>query len=150
MLEIGQPFPEFSLADQDGRTVTKADLLGARAVIYFYPKDDTSGCTQEACEFRDALGSFEGARVIGVSPDGAKSHRKFADKFGLSFTLLADTEQVLAQACGVWVEKSMYGRSYMGVERTTFLLDAEGTVTDVWRKVKPAGHAEAVRAALAG
>jgi peroxiredoxin Q/BCP len=150
MLEVGQPFPDFSLLDQDGRSVSKADLLGARTVIYFYPKDDTPGCTQEACEFRDALPAFEGARVIGVSPDAPKSHRKFADKFGLPFTLLADTDHALAEACGVWVEKSMYGKTYMGVERTTFLLDAEGKVEEVWRKVKPAGHAEAVRAALAG
>lgn len=150
MLEVGQPFPNFSLLDQDAKTVTNADLAGAPAVIYFYPKDDTSGCTQEACEFRDALPNFEGARVVGVSPDSAKSHRKFADKFGLNFTLLADTEQRLAEACGVWVEKSMYGRTYMGVERTTFLLDADGVVRQVWRKVKPAGHAESVLAALAG
>lgn len=148
MLDVGQPFPNFTLPDQDGRPVSRADLLGAPTVIYFYPKDDTPGCTQEACEFRDLMPRFEGVRVVGVSPDSAKSHRKFADKFGLRFTLLADTSHELADACGVWVEKSMYGRTSMGVERSTFLLDAEGTVRQVWRKVKAAGHAEAVRAAL--
>lgn len=148
MRDVGAPFPEFSLLDQDGRTVTSGELRGSRTVVYFYPKDDTSGCTVEACEFRDRIPSFEGARVVGVSPDPPRSHRKFADKFGLNFTLLADTDRSLAEACGVWVEKSLYGRKYMGVERTTFLLDEEGTITRVWRKVKPAGHADEVRKAL--
>ena len=149
MLEVGAAFPEFSLQNQDGQIVTKADLLGSATIVYFYPKDDTSGCTAEACEFRDTLPQFSGAKVVGVSPDSAKSHRKFADKYSLPFTLLADTEQALCQACGVWVEKSMYGKKYMGVERTTFALDAAGTVTHVWRKVKPQGHAAEVQAALA-
>lgn len=148
MIEKGSDFPDFSLLDQDGNTVTKADLAGAPAIVYFYPKDDTSGCTAEACEFRDAFPQFEGAKVIGVSPDDVKSHRKFADKYSLNFTLLADTEQALSQAVGVWVEKSMYGKKYMGVERSTFLLDADGKVVEVWRKVKPKGHAAAVLAAL--
>lgn len=147
-LRVGDPFPDFSLLDQDGRTVTRDDVRGTPTVVYFYPKDDTSGCTVEACEFRDQLPAFEGARVIGVSPDPPKSHRKFADKFGLSFTLLADTDRALAEACGVWVEKTLYGRKYMGVERTTFLLDESGAITHVWRKVKVAGHAEVVRKAL--
>lgn len=150
MLSTGAPFPDFSLLDQDGATHERASLLGKTTIVYFYPKDDTSGCTVEACEFRDALPEFSGARVIGVSPDDVKSHKRFAQKHGLNFTLLADTEQALAQACGVWVEKSMYGRKYMGVERTTFIVGPDGVITHVWNKVKPAGHAEEVRAALVG
>lgn len=148
MTDTGDLFPDFTLQDQDGRTHTLADLKGSRTIVYFYPKDDTSGCTTEACEFRDTMPRFAGAKVYGVSPDPVKSHRKFVDKYGLTFPLLADTEQALCQAVGVWVEKSMYGRSYMGVERTTFLLDADGRVERVWRKVKPAGHAAEVLAAL--
>ena len=148
MTDTGDVFPDFSLQDQDGKTHTLADLKGSRTIVYFYPKDDTSGCTTEACEFRDSVPRFEGAKVFGVSPDPVKSHKKFADKYGLNFPLLADTEQSLCIALGVWVEKSMYGRTYMGVERTTYLLDAEGRVERVWRKVKPAGHAAEVLAAL--
>lgn len=148
MTDTGDLFPDFSLPDQDGKTHTLADLKGSRTIVYFYPKDDTSGCTTEACEFRDSVPRFDGAKVYGVSPDPVKSHKKFADKYGLNFPLLADTEQALCNAVGVWVEKSMYGRAYMGVERTTFLLDAEGRVERVWRKVKPAGHAAEVLAAL--
>jgi thioredoxin-dependent peroxiredoxin len=147
-MQEGQPFPDFSLSDQDGNLVTKSDLLGSKTVVYFYPKDDTPGCTTEACEFRDETSGLVGVRVIGVSPDPSKSHRKFADKFDLGFTLLADTETELAQACGVWVEKSMYGRTYMGVERTTFLLDEDGNVQKVWQRVKPKGHASEVLAEL--
>lgn len=148
MLKEGQPFPEFRLLDQDGKSHTLREYAGSRVIVYFYPKDDTSGCTVEACEFQETLPKFSGAPVIGVSPDSVKSHRKFADKFGLKFTLLADTDHALAEAAGVWVEKSMYGKKYMGVERTTFLLDADGVVLRVWNKVKPAGHAEEVRNAL--
>lgn len=148
MIEPGMPFPSFSLQDQDGNVHTLADYAGQRIVVYFYPKDDTSGCTVEACEFNDSMPKFKGATVLGVSPDSVKSHRKFADKFGLNFTLLADVDQTLCQAAGVWVKKSMYGRDYMGVERTTFLLDADGVVERVWRKVRPAGHAEEVAEAL--
>ena len=148
MLTEGQPFPDFSLPDQDGNTVSLKDLRGAPAVIYFYPKDDTSGCTAEACTFRDSIPSFGTARVIGVSPDAVKSHRKFVDKFALNFTLLADTEKTLSEACGVWVEKSMYGRTYMGVERTTFVLDKDGIVKKVFRKVKPNDHAAEVLRAI--
>lgn len=147
-MELGTPFPQFSLPDQDGKLVTNADLLGAQAVVYFYPKDDTSGCTAESCEFRDLLPRFEGVRVLGVSPDSVKSHRKFVDKYSLNFTLLADESRQLIEALGLWVEKSLYGRAYMGVERTTVLLDEQGRIAKVWRKVKPEGHAEAVRAAL--
>lgn len=149
MLEVGQPFPPFSLLDQDGHTLALDDLKGERTVIYFYPKDDTSGCTTQACGLQERLADVPGARVIGVSPDSPKSHRKFADKFGLTFTLLADTEKALSQACGVWVEKSMYGKKYMGVARTTFLLDENGVVTHFFEKVKPETHAADVIAALA-
>lgn len=128
--------------------MTKGDLLGAKAIVYFYPKDDTSGCTVEACEFRDSLPRFEGARVIGVSPDSPKSHQKFVAKFQLPFTLLADVDKTLAEGCGVWVEKSMYGKKYMGVARTTFLIDERGIVERVWRQVKPQGHAAEVLGAL--
>ncbi len=150
MLDVNQPFPDFELADQNGAIHTRGGLLGSPTVVFFYPKDDTSGCTVEACGFRDVFPRFEGAKVFGVSPDGVKSHAKFATKFGLPYTLLADTDKALCEAVGVWVEKSMYGRKYMGVERTTFLLDAEGIVRRVWRKVKPDGHAEEVLAVLEG
>ena len=152
MIQEGTTFPNFSLPDQDGNVLTLADLKGKKAVIYFYPKDDTSGCTVEACEFRDmkqGLEDVEGARVLGVSPDSSKSHRKFAEKFSLNFTLLADTEHALCEAVGVWGEKSMYGKKYMGVFRTTILLDEAGKVFRVFEKVKPEGHAAEVRAALA-
>jgi peroxiredoxin Q/BCP len=148
MLKEGDAFPDFSLQDQNGNVVTNADLKGQKTVVYFYPKDDTPGCTVEACEFRDMAPTFAGARVIGVSPDSPKSHTKFIGKFNLNFTLLADIDHELAQACGVWVEKSMYGKKYMGVERSTFLLDESGNIQRIWRKVKPEGHAQEVVSAL--
>lgn len=148
MLQEGDRFPAFDLMDQDGKSVTLDDLKGSKTIVYFYPKDDTSGCTVEACEFRDSLPRFEGAKVVGVSPDSVASHQKFIKKFDLNFTLLADVDKALAQACGVWVEKSMYGKKYMGVARTTFLLDEEGVIRRVWAQVKPAGHAAEVLAAL--
>lgn len=147
----GDQFPDFSLLDDSDRVTTLQDLSGSKTVVYFYPKDDTSGCTVEACEFRDSMPSFSTdglAEVIGVSPDSPASHRKFKTKFDLNFRLLADTDHALADACGVWVEKTMYGNKYMGVERTTFLLDETGKVVKVWRKVKPAGHAAEVLAAI--
>lgn len=142
----GKKFPAFELADQDGQVHRLEDYRGKSVVIYFYPKDDTTGCTQEACEFRDSLPRFTGVTVLGVSPDSVKSHRKFVDKFDLNFPLLADPETELCQALGIWVEKSMYGRKYMGVERSTFLLDGNGVVLKQWTKVKPAGHAAEVMA----
>ena len=148
MLEIGQKFPDFSLEDQDGKAISLSDLKGSRCIIYFYPKDDTSGCTVEACEFHEEVPKVAGERVIGVSPDSVKSHRKFADKYGLAFTLLVDVDKKLCEAVGVWVEKSMYGRKYMGVERTTFVIDGDGVVTHVFAKVKPRGHALEVLKAL--
>jgi peroxiredoxin Q/BCP len=147
-IEEGAQFPAFSLSDQDGKTVTLDDLKGKKAVIYFYPKDDTTGCTAEACEFRDTLPSIPNVRVLGVSPDSAKSHRKFAEKYGLNFTLLVDEEHRLADELGLWVEKTLYGKQYMGVERTTFVLDEQGKVSRIFRKVKPQGHAAEVIQAL--
>lgn len=148
MLEQGQMFPEFELPDQDGQIRTSTELRGQRVVIYFYPKDDTSGCTQEACELRDRMQGFGSVAVLGVSPDDVKSHKKFEKNNHLNFPLLADTNKDLCNATGVWVEKSMYGKKYMGVERTTFLLDKDGTILKVWNKVKPAGHAEEIQKAI--
>jgi peroxiredoxin Q/BCP len=154
MLQVGHDFPDFSLQDQNGEVVEKKDLLGQDTIVYFYPKDDTPGCTVEACEFQSSAGDLKsagknGVRVVGVSPDNSKSHKKFADKFGLAFTLLADVDHALSEACEVWVEKSMYGKKYMGVERTTFLLDASGQVKKVFSKVKPQGHAAEILQSLA-
>ena len=148
MLKVGDAFPEFSLENQDGSVITNDALKGSVSVIYFYPKDDTSGCTAEACEFQERLSDFPGKKVFGVSPDPVKSHKKFADKYGLKFDLLADVETKLCEACGVWAEKSMYGKKYMGVLRTTFILDANGVVTHVFEKVKPQGHAAEIKAAI--
>jgi len=145
-LEAGQPAPAFSLEADDGSTVSLADLAGRSVVLYFYPKDDTTGCTAEACEFRDLQPDYEaaGARVIGVSPDPVTSHVRFRDKHGLPFTLLSDPDHAAAEAYGVWVEKSMYGKTYMGVERSTFVIGPDGVLTDVLYKVKPKGHAASV------
>jgi peroxiredoxin Q/BCP len=147
-LSVNDPFPNFELPDQDGAIVRLADITGQPAIVYFYPKDDTSGCTLEAKAFQDVLPALGNARIWGVSPDNPKSHRRFTDKYDLKFTLLADEDHLLCEACGVWVEKSMYGKKYMGVERTTFLLAPDGRIAQIWNKVKPAGHAEEVLAAL--
>ncbi len=145
----GDTVPDFALPTDAGGTLTAADLCGATTVLYFYPRDDTSGCTKQAEAFRDADAAYAaaGVRVIGVSPDSVASHDKFKAKHGLGFALVSDPDKVLAQAFGVWVEKSMYGRKYMGIERSTFLIDAAGVVRKVWRKVKVPGHAAAVLAA---
>jgi peroxiredoxin Q/BCP len=150
-LEAGDAAPDFSLKDADGSTVSLADLAGSTTVLYFYPKDDTSGCTAEACEFRDHAPDYDaaGARVIGVSPDPVTSHARFRDKHGLPFTLLSDPDHALAEAYGVWVQKSMSGRAYMGVERSTFVIGPDGTIMEALRKVTPRGHAESVLALLA-
>ena len=152
MIEAGQPAPSFSVQADDGRTVTLESLRGRYVVLYFYPKDDTLGCTTEACELRDAFPRFDSAAatILGVSPDSVASHQKFKKKFSLPFTLLADTDHAIAEAYGVWKEKSMYGRKYLGIERSTFLIDQTGTITHVWRKVKAEGHAAEVAAALPG
>lgn len=150
MLQEGQPAPAFALKDGAGHTVSLSDLRGRPVVLYFYPKDDTSGCTKQACDFRDGHAQIRdrGAVLLGVSPDNEKSHAKFAAKFDLPFTLLCDPEGRIADAYGVWKEKSMYGRTYMGVERTTFLIDAEGVIRKIFPKVKVDGHFDAVFAAL--
>lgn len=146
----GAPAPDFALTTGDGTVLRLSDLRGKTVVLYFYPKDLTSGCTAEACSFRDHMGEFEerGAVVLGVSPDGAASHRRFADKYELPFALLADEDHAVADAYGVWVQKSMYGRTYMGVERATFVIDAEGKIAKAFHKVKVTGHVQAVIAAL--
>jgi peroxiredoxin Q/BCP len=151
MVEEGTPAPDFELQSDAGETVRLSDLRGRPVVLYFYPKDDTPGCTTQACGIRDAWGEFEraGAVVLGVSPDSEKSHVKFKDKFDLPFTLLADTDHAVAEAYGVWALKKYMGREYMGVERTTFVLGADGVVARVFQKVKPATHADDVLAALA-
>jgi thioredoxin-dependent peroxiredoxin len=145
-LEAGRPAPAFSLQADDGSTVGLADLAGTTVVLYFYPKDDTTGCTAEACEFRDLQPDYAaaGARVLGVSPDPLASHAKFRDKHGLGFTLLSDPDHEVAEAYGVWVEKSRYGRTYMGVERSTFVIGPDGTLEQALYKVKPEGHAASV------
>jgi len=151
MPTIGQPAPAFTLDTDTGATVSLADFHGQNVVLYFYPKDDTSGCTTQACEFRDSMPRFArtNAVILGVSPDSVASHVKFKAKYELPFTLLADTEKVVAEAYGVWKEKSMYGKTYMGVERTTFLIDGTGVLRHVFAKVKPAGHADEVAKAVA-
>jgi peroxiredoxin Q/BCP len=147
----GDLAPDFTAEIDAGERLTLSSLRGRPVVLYFYPKDDTSGCTTEACEFRDLFPRFTAtdAVVLGVSPDSAASHVKFKQKYALPFTLVADTDHAVAEAYGVWREKSMYGRQYMGVERTTFLVDRDGRVARVFEKVKPAGHADAVAAAVA-
>ncbi|HLM40669.1 MAG TPA: peroxiredoxin [Microvirga sp.] len=145
----GSKAPPFSLPATDGRTVTLDGLRGRKAVLYFYPKDDTTGCTLEAQTFQALKRDFAAAdtEIIGVSPDSLKSHDRFRAKYGLDFTLASDEETSMLEAYGVWAEKSMYGRQYMGVERTTVLIDREGIIARVWPKVKVPGHAEEVLAA---
>lgn len=150
MVEEGKKAPDFELSDTDGETVRLAKLKGQAVVVYFYPKDDTPGCTTEAKDFTCLIDKFReaGAQVIGISPDGADKHRKFRDKHDLAVRLLADEEHKVAETYGVWVEKSMYGRRYMGVERATFLIDQNGKVARSWPKVKVPGHAEEVLEAV--
>ncbi|HVJ77618.1 MAG TPA: peroxiredoxin [Hyphomicrobium sp.] len=150
MVQDGEIAPDFTLHDDDGGSVQLSKLRGRPVVIYFYPKDDTSGCTQEAKDFTCLAGEFAdaGAEIVGISPDSAASHKKFKAKHDLSLRLLADETKATAEAYGVWVEKSMYGRKYMGVERSTFLIDDKGKVVKSWRKVKIPGHAEAVLEAV--
>lgn len=152
MPEIGDMAPDFTLTDQNGDTHSLADYAGKWLVLYFYPKDDTPGCTKESCSFNENLGAVKkkNAAVLGVSADDTKSHQKFADKYGLSFPLLADTEKQAIQAYGVWKEKNMYGRKSMGIERSTFLIDPEGRIAQVWRKVKVDGHTQQVLDAIGG
>jgi thioredoxin-dependent peroxiredoxin len=150
MLKPGSNAPEFSLPADDGKTVALKDLRGTPVVLYFYPKDDTPGCTKEACQFRDSWKDVEqaGAVVLGVSPDSVTSHEKFKQKYNLPFPLLADVDHQVATAYGAWGEKSRYGRTYQGILRTTFLINREGRVARVFENVKPEGHAAEVLAAL--
>ena len=145
-LEAGHPAPDFELPRGGGGTLTLSALSGRKAVLYFYPKDDTSGCTAESIDFSALKPEFEkaGATVVGISPDSVKSHDKFAKKHGLSVDLVSDEAKGMLEAYGVWAEKSMYGRKYMGVERTTFLVGPDGRIARVWRKVKVPGHAQEV------
>jgi thioredoxin-dependent peroxiredoxin len=151
VIEEGKPAPDFELKSDDGETVTLSSLRGKPVVLYFYPKDDTPGCTKQACGIRDAYDEFQraGAVVLGVSPDDESSHVKFREKYELPFTLLADTDHAVSEQYGVWGEKSFAGRKYMGVNRSTFVIDADGTVKTVMHGVKPATHADDVLAALA-
>lgn len=146
----GMTPPDFELPDGDGKTVKLSSLRGRPVVVYFYPKDDTSGCTAEARDFTCLAQDFRdaGAELLGISPDSPASHRKFQDKYGLDVRLLSDEARSTAEAYGVWVEKQMYGRKYMGVERATFLIDAAGKVARVWRNVRVPGHADEVLAVL--
>nr|MCU0688414.1 peroxiredoxin [Phycisphaerales bacterium] len=161
-LAVGSTFPAFNLPDQDGRPVASESLRGSMAVVYFYPKADTSGCTVEACEFNEALPQLasirssngSGVKVVGISPDPAKALKNFATKNNLTFPLLGDlpagknATPPFINACGLWVEKSMYGKAYMGVSRSTYLLDAKGTILHAWENVKVPGHVAEVTAAI--
>jgi peroxiredoxin Q/BCP len=149
-LTVGMPAPDFSAPAGDGRTISLADYRGRYVVLYFYPRDNTPGCTAEACSFRDHEAALQaaGAQVIGVSPDSVKSHAGFAAKYGLPFPLVSDPDHTIAEAYGVWKEKKQYGRTYMGIERTTFLIDPEGKIKKIWPKVKVDGHTAEVLAAL--
>ncbi|MGQ4272816.1 thioredoxin-dependent thiol peroxidase [Terrihabitans sp. B22-R8] len=145
-LTVGSPAPDFSLPVEGGGEISLSSLKGRKVVLYFYPKDDTSGCTQEALEFNQARAGFDAANttIIGISPDSLKSHTKFKTKHSLDFQLASDEEKSVLQAYGIWVEKSMYGRKYMGVERTTLLIDADGKIVQIWPKVKVTGHVQEV------
>ena len=151
MIEEGKPAPDFELKSDSGDTVKLSELRGKPVVLYFYPKDDTPGCTTQACGIRDAYGEFEraGAVVLGVSPDDESSHVKFREKYELPFTLLADTDHAVAERYGAWGEKKFAGKRYMGVKRSTFVIGEDGTVKTVMQNVKPATHADDVLAALA-
>ncbi len=149
-VKIGQKAPAFSLPNQDGKIVRLSDFKGKKVVLYFYPKDDTPGCTKESCAFRDGLEEIHssGAVVLGISADSVDSHKKFVKKFNLNFPLLSDETKAVVQAYGVWKEKSLYGRKFMGIERTTFIIDEHGKFDDIFQKVKVDGHLEEVLAEL--
>jgi len=150
MLEAGQKAPAFSLKDQDGKTVKLSDFKGQQVVLYFYPKDNTPGCTTEACDFRDEASALKkaGAVVLGVSMDSEASHQKFIQKHGLNFPLLVDADHAVAEKYGAWGEKKMYGKAFMGLIRSTFLIGGDGKLKKVWLKVKVEGHVKEVLEAL--
>ena len=152
LLAVGTKAPEFTTTDQDAKTVSLRDFAGKKVVLYFYPKDNTSGCTKEACAFRDQFAQFKqrNVEILGVSIDDAQSHRAFVQKYRLPFTLLVDADKHVVQAYGVWGEKSLYGRKYMGTNRVTYLIDEAGTIAAVFPKVKPEKHAEELLAVLQG
>ncbi|QOJ29059.1 MAG: thioredoxin-dependent thiol peroxidase [Ignavibacteriales bacterium] len=150
MLEPGKKAPAFTLKNQDGKSVSLKDFTGKQVILYFYPKDMTSGCTQEACDFRDRFDHVKTAKavILGVSPDSVAMHKKFAEKYELPFDLLSDESKEMLMKYGVWKEKSMYGKKYMGVERTTVIIDKEGKIKQIFPKVKVNGHADEVLKAL--
>jgi peroxiredoxin Q/BCP len=150
MVAVGERAPDFTLQSDDGRRYALKDLHGKKVVLYFYPKDDTPGCTKEACSFRDNLArvTSKGAVVLGVSRDDTASHAKFRDKYDLNFPLLSDADGRVTDAYGVWKKKSLYGRKFFGIERTTFLIDEEGKIARIWPRVKVEGHTDEVLAAL--
>jgi peroxiredoxin Q/BCP len=150
LLEVGAKAPNFDTTDQDGKNVSLSDYKGKKVILYFYPKDDTPGCTKEACAFRDNFPEFKklNVEVLGVSVDDENSHKKFAQKYNLPFTLLADTNKHIVEAYGVWGEKNMYGKTYMGTNRVTYLIDESGNIAAVFPKVKPENHAEELLALL--
>jgi peroxiredoxin Q/BCP len=152
LLSVGAKAPDFDTTDQDGRKVSLKDFRGKKVVLYFYPKDDTPGCTVEACSFRDNLPEFErlNATVLGVSTDNEASHRRFADKFQLPFTLLADSDKAIVQAYGAWGEKKNYGKTYMGTHRITYVIDEKGKIQAVFPKVTPKTHADELLRLLGG
>ena len=149
-LKVGDKAPAFKLKNQDEETISLSGLKGKPVVLYFYPKDDTPGCTKEACNFRDEFPKFGKlkAEIIGISTDSVKSHKKFAEKYGLPFNLLADEKKQVVQEYGVWKEKNMYGRKYMGIERTTFIINSDGKITNIFPKVKVDEHNKEVMEAL--
>ena len=149
---VGKKAPAFKLPASNGKTITLAEYAGKTVVLYFYPKDDTPGCTRESCDFRDSIQQFtrRKAVVLGISPDSLKAHDKFIAKFELPFVLLSDEDHAVAEKYGTWVEKSMYGRKYMGIERSTFVIAPDGTVKAEFRKVKVDGHVEEVLAVVGG
>ena len=148
MIELNKKAPTFSLPDQDGKVHSLSDYLGKKVLLYFYPKDDTPGCTVEACNFRDGYKEFQkmGLVILGVSKDTVKSHKKFADKFELPFPLLADEDHEVAESYGIWKKKKLYGREYMGMERSSFLIDEKGNIAKIYESVKPPVHAGEVKA----
>jgi peroxiredoxin Q/BCP len=151
-LAVGEKAPEFALPDQHGKSIALKSLKGKQIVLYFYPKDDTPGCTKESCDFRDVESQIlrAGGVILGVSLDGKESHQKFIKKFGLPFSLLSDEDAAISKAYGVYKEKNMYGKKYWGIERSTFVIDATGTLKAIFKKVKVDGHADEVLTALKG